>query len=83
MTRQVEGVSFAFLFPASPSVLVTVFIPAGRPAGTISAPINTLMVVMVLVTTLITPVLLRLVYPWESPVTSSSTEIAPEADTTG
>ena len=55
----------------------------GWSAGIIATPTYTLMVVMVLVTTLITPVLLRLVYPWESPVTSSLPEIAPEADTTG
>lgn len=55
----------------------------GWTAGIISGPVYSLMVVLVLVTTLITPVMLRMVYPWETPVPSSMPEIEPEADTTG
>jgi Kef-type K+ transport system membrane component KefB len=55
----------------------------GWAAGLITPAVYSLMVVMVLVTTLLTPALLRLVIPWQTPISSAIPEIGPEIDSTG
>lgn len=69
------------MFPPGEGGLITASL--GAAAGLITPAVYSLMVVMVLATTLLTPALLRLVIPWQNPISSAIPEIGPEIDSTG